>query len=231
VERRELAGDAKVLLAALPWDSEVVKAMWRYLGTQWTTSCQQDDMLDNLSDRITTQPDLVATMTVKNLALSAKILEAAAGKHTGTYQSAKTFAWLWAIGDDIAVGKQQILTQHHLGKENRHWVGLVVDGKHEIIHYGDSFGTDMPSDLREAYQWWLSQHSQSTFALRTLAIAVQELDDNSSCGFLATNSLEHFAFPDTIPLLLRSEIQMKRLKTFILAAQQMLDQVWCKSCL
>jgi len=231
VERRELAGDAKVLLAALPWDSEVVKAMWRYLGTQWTTSCQQDDMLDNLSDRITTQPDLVATMTVKNLALSAKILEAAAGKHTGTYQSANTFAWLRAIGDDIAVGKQQILTQHHLGKENRHWVGLVVDGKHEIIHYGDSFGTDMPSDLREAYQWWLSQHSQSTFALRTLAIAVQELDDNSSCGFLATNSLEHFAFPDTIPLLLRSEIQMKRLKTFILAAQQMLDQVRCKSCL
>jgi hypothetical protein len=231
VEWRELARDAKVLLAALPWDSEVVKSMWRYLGTQWTTSCQQDDMLDNLSDRITAQPDLAAMMTVKNLALSAKILEAAAGKHTGTYQSAKTFAWLRAIGDDIAVGKQQILTQHHLGKDNRHWVGLVIDGEREIIHYGDSFGTNMPSDLREAYQWWLSQHSKLIFALRTLAIAVQELDDNSSCGFLATNSLEHFAFPDTIPLLPRSEIQMKRLKTFILAAQQMLDQVRCKSCL
>jgi hypothetical protein len=186
-------------------------------------------MLDNLSDCIAAQPDLAATMTVKNLALSAKILEAAAGKHLGTYQSAKTFAWLRAIGDDIAVGKQQILTQHHLGKDNHHWVGLVVDGECEIIHYGDSFGTDMPSDLREAYQWWLSQHSKSTFALRTLAIPVQELDDNSLCGFLATNSLEHFAFPDTIPLLPRSEIQMKRLKTFILAAQQMLDQVRCKS--
>jgi hypothetical protein len=227
VERHELAGDAKVLLAALPWDSEVVKDMWRYLGTQWTTSSQQNNMLDDLSDRIAAQPHLAATMTVKNLAFSAKILEAAAGKHTGTYQSAKTFAWLRTIGDNIAVGKQQILTQHHLGKDNRHWVGLVVDGEHETIHYGDSFGSNMPSDVREAYQWWLAQHSKSTFALRTLAIAVQ--DDNSSCGFLATNSLEHFAFPDTVPLLPCSEIQIKRLRTFILVAQQMLDQVHCKT--
>jgi hypothetical protein len=170
-------------------------------------------------------------ITVKNLALSAKILEAAAGKDTGTYQSAESLAWLRAIGDDIAVGKKQILTQHHLRKDNHHWVGLVVDGEHKIIHYGDLFGSDMPSDIWEAYQWWLLQHSKSTFAIRTLAIAVQELDDNSSCGFLATNSLSHFTFPDTVPLLLHSEIQIEMLKTFILAAQRMLDQVQCKLCL
>lgn len=42
-----------------------------------TMSSQQNDMLDTLSDHITTQPELADRMCVNRLALSAKIMEAA----------------------------------------------------------------------------------------------------------------------------------------------------------
>jgi hypothetical protein len=85
--------------------------------------------------------------------------------------------------------KKCILTQHHLGKDQLHWVSLVVDGEHDIVCYGDSFGNYMPSDL--------PYH----------------------------NSLEHFAFPESVPLLACSGIQVARMSCFILASQQILAQV------
>jgi hypothetical protein len=104
-------------------------------------------------------------------------------------------------------------------------VSLVVDGEHDTVRYGDSFGDDMPSDLWDACQWWLTQHKKSPFTLETLPIGVQELHDTSSCGFLSHNSLEHFAFPESDPLLACSGIQAARMSHFILASQQILAQV------
>jgi hypothetical protein len=78
MERRELAEAATVLLATLPWDSMPVHTLWCYLGPHWTTGTQQNDLLDILSDHITTQPALAEQLQVKGLALSTKIIEAAA---------------------------------------------------------------------------------------------------------------------------------------------------------
>jgi hypothetical protein len=83
----------------------------------------------------------------------------------------------------------------------------------------------MPSDLWDACQWWLAQHKKCLFALEALPTGVQELDDASSCGFLAHNSLEHFVFPESVPLLACSGIQAARMSHFILASQQILAQV------
>ena len=121
--------------------------------------------------------------------------------------------------------KQKTLTQHHLGKDYPHWVSLVIDGEHELIQYGDLFGGNIPPDVLEAYQWWLPQHTESQFSLQWLPIAIQEVNDTSSCGFLAHNSLEHFAFPESVPLLATSEIQGARIKIFICTGEQILAQV------
>jgi hypothetical protein len=123
-------------------------------------------------------------------------------------------------------GRQGILTIHHLGKDNQHWAAIVIDGEHETIRYGNSYGVDMPHKLLNAYQWWLSQHAPSPFAIEKLPITFQE--DSSSCGFLSHNSLDHFAFPDTVPLIASSGIHAARLKTFILMANQVTDQVRSK---
>jgi Ulp1 protease family, C-terminal catalytic domain len=108
----------------------------------------------------------------------------------------------------------------HLGKTNPHWVAIVVDAKRGAIKYGDSFGNDMPFYLLEAYQWWLSQHSSTPFALEELPIATQT--DSSSCGFLSNNSLEHYAFPESVPLIRNFDIAAVRMKTFLLIGNQIL---------
>jgi hypothetical protein len=52
-ERRALAEDAKAFFGALPWDNNAVCNMWRFIGPHWTTSSMQNDLLDELSNRIT----------------------------------------------------------------------------------------------------------------------------------------------------------------------------------
>lgn len=227
VERRQLAEAAIVLLATLPWDSMPVRTLWRYLGPHWTTGTQQNDLLDILSDHITAQPVLAEHLQVKGLALSAKIIEAAAMQNTTTYKTAQTFRWIRNLGEEVVHGRKGVLTIHHLGEDNQHWVAIVIDGEHETIHYGNSYGTNMPFELLDAYQWWLSQHALSPFAIEKLPITSQE--DTSSCGLLSHNSLGHFAFPDTIPLIASSGIQAARMKTFLLMAERIVDQVYFKN--
>ena len=152
-------------------------------------------------------------------------MEAAATQDVGTYQTEKSFQWIWELGDDIVQRKQMTLTQHHLGKDCPHWVWLIIDGEHELIWYGDLFSGNIPPNILEAYQWWLSQHTESQFSLQRLPITVQEVNDTSSCGFLVHNSLEHFAFPESVPLLATSGIQVVRMKTFIRTGEQVLAQV------
>jgi hypothetical protein len=120
--------------------------------------------------------------------------------------------------------KQKTLTQHHLGMDYPHWVSLVIDGEHKLIWYGDSFSGNIPPDILEAYQW-LSQHMESQFSLQWLPIAVQAVNDTLSCGFLVHNSLENFAFPESVPLLATSGIRVVRMKTFIRTGEQVLAQV------
>jgi hypothetical protein len=162
-------------------------------------------------------------MQVRGLALSAKVIQAAATQDVGAYETAQTFRWLRRLGEDVVHGRQRVLTIHNLGMDEDHWVAIVIDGEHETIHYGNSFNKDMPLELLNAYQWWLSQHAPSAFTIEKLPITSQE--DTSSCGFLSQNSLDHFAFPDTIPLIARSGIHAARLKTFLLMAGAIIDQV------
>jgi hypothetical protein len=224
-ERRQLAGDARAFLAALPWDVEMVRTLWRFLGPHFTTGSQQDTMLDMLGDRIAARPDLAGRLHVKSLALSPKIMEAATGHETDKYATDQTFRYIRELGGDIASHKKSVLTLHHLGKDNPHFVAIVIDGESETINFGNSYGAPIPPNLLDAYQWWLSQHVSSPFRVTTLPITSQEPEDTSSCGFLADNSLQHFAFPSSVPLILRPGIQAARMKAFLLLAQQVLDQV------
>ena len=157
IERQQLAEDAKVFLAALPWDSLPVCNLWRFLGPHWTTGSQQSDLLDDLSDHIMAKPDLTERLCVQGLTLSVKITKAAALQDTGLYRTAWMFRWIHHLGDDIVLHKWSSLTLHNLGEDNQPWVALVIDGKTQTIRYGNSYGMDIAPELVEAYQWWLSQ--------------------------------------------------------------------------
>jgi hypothetical protein len=57
-------------------------------------------------------------------------MEAAATQTSDTYQTAKSFRWIRALGEDIILHQQTILTLHHRGDNNKHWVSLVIDSGH-----------------------------------------------------------------------------------------------------
>jgi hypothetical protein len=149
-ERCALAEDAKAFFRALPWDN-AVRNMWRFIGPHWTTSSMQNDLLGELSNCITAWPHLTTRLQVRNLSL--KIMEAAATQTSDTYQTAQSFRWIRALGKDRILHQQTVLTLHHLGNNNKHWVSLVIDGEHQTMHYGNLYGTEIPPDLVTACQW------------------------------------------------------------------------------
>ena len=91
----QLAEHAQVFLFILPWDSTPVCTMWHYLGPHMTMGSQQSDLLDALSDHIAAKPELNRQLCIKGLALSTKVMEAAAAAgDPHLYQTAQTFKWI-----------------------------------------------------------------------------------------------------------------------------------------
>lgn len=220
-----LAKDADEALTTLPSDSPTVGSLWRYLGLHWTTGTQQDNLLDALADRITADPILNEQLGVHGLSLTAKIIQMASLHNSHTYRTAKHFQWLCVVAESLLERNKAILTMHNLGDDNPHWVAIVVDPVHRLIRYGDGYGSAMPGDLLQAYQWWLSQHTSDTFTEDKLEITIQ--DDTSSCGLFAQNALDHFAFPLTDSLIPRSKagVRSARIQTFLFMAELVLRQV------
>jgi len=79
--------------------------------------------------------------------LTAKLAEAVATDGTDAYHTEKRFAWVRTLGEDIMKREQALLT---------------------LAHYGDSLGYPIPPDLLRNYEWWISQHSSSSFVLKDL---------------------------------------------------------------
>lgn len=230
-ERRARAEEVNMLLSSLPWginkcgvsDNEPIHTLWRFLGPHYTTGSQQNDLLEILRCRIASDPSLVQHMRVEGVDLTVKIMKAATTRGTDEYQIEQGFAWVRSLGNDLLRREQTLLTVAHLGEDNKHWVALVVDVKDKSIRYGDSLGLPIPSELLEAYTWWLAQHSPIVFENNHLPITKQE--DGSSCGTLADNCLNHFATPMISPMIKTLAIREARMSAFSCIANHVLERV------
>ncbi|KIM71317.1 hypothetical protein PILCRDRAFT_17174 [Piloderma croceum F 1598] len=217
LHRRTYAEDVNILLSELPWgikkcglsDGEPIHTLWRFLGPHFTTGSQ----LEILRSHVASDPDLVQHVRVEGTALTAKLAEAAATDGTDAYHTEKKFAWVRTLGEDIMKRRQALLTLAHLGDCNQHW---VVDVKEKAIHYGDSLESPIPPDPLQNYEWWISQHSSTSFVLKDIPVTHQE--DGSSCGVLADNGLNHFAWPKLFPLFKSSEARAAKMSAFIRVA-------------
>jgi hypothetical protein len=231
-QRRAHAEDVSILLAALPWggkkcglsDDEPIHTLWRYLGPHFTTGSQQNDMLEILRTKVAADPHLVQRLRIEGMAFTEKLRQAFATRGTEAYKTEQRFAWLRTIGEDLVETGRTLLTIAHLGDNNKHWVGLVVDAEAHVIQYGDALGSPILPDLLEAYEWWILQHTASPFQTKELQITKQE--DSSSCGILADNAVGHFALPGAFPLMKASEAcSIGRMSTFIRVANYILERV------
>ena len=193
------------------------------MGPRFTSGSQQNDLLEILRSHIAADPILVQQFRVEGVDITAKLMEAAATKGTDAYQTEQRFAWVRSIGDDMMKRQQAVLTMAHLGNKNKHWVGLVVDARDKAIYYGDSLDSPIPPNLLETYQWWILQHSSTSFDLKNLPITHQE--DGYLCGILADNALAHFALLKLFPLFKSFEARAARMSAFVRVAYHILEQV------
>jgi hypothetical protein len=185
---------------------------------------QQNDMLEILHSQVAADPTLVQGLRIEGVAFTEKLRQAANTHGTDTYKTDQRFMWLRAIGEDLVEKQRALLTIAHLGDDNKHWVRLIIDAKEQTTHYGDALNAPIPTDLFEAYEWWISQHTPSPFEMKDLQITKQE--DGESCGILADNGLNHFALPGVFPLMKASEVRtVGRMSTFIRIANHILERV------
>lgn len=227
--------EATLLLRMLPWgwakppglsDAEPLHNLHRFLGPNWLTGSQQNDMLELLRHKVDSDPELVQKFRIQGTALVPKILEAYdAG--TRTYESAQSFRWLRAVADDLVRNQAALVSTAHLEEitHEPHWTGLTLDLSQHIgkISYGDSFDEPIPRRLLEALRWWMGQHTEAHLEFEKLPIGTQT--DGFSCGMFVDNAQQHFVDPEISLIEKGGNFAHARLRTFNKIGQWALERV------
>ncbi|KAJ6590815.1 hypothetical protein B0H10DRAFT_2197604 [Mycena sp. CBHHK59/15] len=81
---RKHATETSRLLGILPWngskrglsDVSPIHTFWRYLGPEWLSSTDENDMLEMLREKITSEPELVGSVRVEVVEFTAKVTAA-----------------------------------------------------------------------------------------------------------------------------------------------------------
>ncbi|KAJ7113748.1 hypothetical protein C8R43DRAFT_839919, partial [Mycena crocata] len=196
-----LVEEAELILSMMPWafskpqglsDTEPFHNLWRFLGPNWLSGSNQNDMLELLRQYVASDPILARKFRIQGTSLGPKILEAyEAGAEA--YKKAQSFRWIRDLASDIIRNQAALITTTHLGEidDQPHWVSLVFDmsqPEHQVL-YGDSFGQPIPPALLTACRWWISQHTDTSLVLDKLPMGPQT--DGFSCGMLADNGQQH----------------------------------------
>jgi hypothetical protein len=237
IERREMAEQASNMLSVLPWGrnrpdglsngSDPIHTLWRYLGPNWLSDSEQNEMLELLRERCLDSPEKCTQFRIENTHFTDKLLEAFdAG--TDVYRDKSSFAWLRHVGMDLAQERSTVITVVHLGALNDtpHWVPLII--QKTKICFGDSFGTGIPEKLQAACLWWLRQHHVAKTVDPSIhALPITAQIDQHSCGILTDNALDYYVNGSQSPLLgsTNSDIIAQRLKKFNLVSQHIIARV------
>ncbi|KAJ6510463.1 hypothetical protein C8R45DRAFT_389538 [Mycena sanguinolenta] len=228
-EIQKCATDVAKLLGILPWnglkrglsDTAPIHTLWRFLGTEWPSSTDENDMLEILRERIASDSHLAGCVRVEAVELTAKLTAAFEKRETVDYRQSR---WLSTLGTDVFEHGERLVTIAHLGVHDRrkHWVAIHIDGPGRLLRYGDSFNNDIPPTLRQAYEWWASQHISDLLQFDALPTSNQT--DGHSCGILSGNAAERAVYPE-IPAMEQSNIGLERLRMFSKIANRILDRI------
>lgn len=219
-----LADEASSLMMLLPYgvlrpsglsDTSPIHEIYRYLGTIWLSEVHINDLLEVLRREVISVGKHATQ--IEGTPLTDKIITAYNLQKHMVYATEQAYAWIRTIGNELVQKRSTLITAVYLGTITgaKHWVPLVISNGGATISYGDSLGEPIPPKLRNAYTWWLQQHSPTiTSSLTTLPVTDQT--DTFSCGILMMNSLRHFVNPTKYPLVggLKAGIVSERLKAF-----------------
>ncbi|KAJ6542431.1 hypothetical protein B0H10DRAFT_2244616 [Mycena sp. CBHHK59/15] len=197
--------------------------LWRFLGTNWLSTTDENDMLELLRERVAGDPELVGSVRIESAYLSDKLAHAFKKRDSVNYED-PGMRWLNSLGNDIFCHGERLITIAHLWAHNteKHWIAVDVDGPKRMLRYGDSFGEEIPPLLRAAFEWWASKHGQDPLIVDTLSSSMQT--DGHSCGIFAPNAAEHSVYPES-PLIKQDDVVLVRLTMFNRLANRILDRI------
>src|SRR5260221_7666106 len=109
-ERRILAEQAMLYIAALPWavnkpsglsDNEPIHSLWRYLGPNWLSGSNQNDLLELLRHQLAGQPDVARKYRVENTDTAEKLLSVYRSRQQIHYAEERSLEWLRTLAKDL----------------------------------------------------------------------------------------------------------------------------------
>ena len=222
-ERRMLAKQAMLYIAALPWDvekprglsdNEPIHSLWRYLGPNWLSGSNQNDLLELLRHQLAGQPDVARKYRVENTDTAEKLLSVYRSRQQIHYAEERSLEWLRTLAKDLIQNAATLIMVQNLTNitGSPHWVPLALSVDKYTLLFGDSLGNGIPEELRKAYTWWMAQHKitkpesptskkfEADTPITVNPMSIGRQIDGHACGVLANNALHHLIEPNRIPL-------------------------------
>ena len=174
-----------------------IKDLCQFASRDWMSGSNLNAMLDVMYKQVkAADPTVEHKFKIQNTYFCAR-LRSAHSSHLRGQTSPGSLSFLQNVGTLLVDNPHSICFLAHV--HGNHWTSVAIDAITQQIHYGDSNQGSVPDDLKNATEWWLSNHFTSAFTWMQLCITPQS--DLHSCGLLAANALMHYVSPDIHPLL------------------------------
>ncbi|KAJ7708426.1 hypothetical protein B0H16DRAFT_1481388 [Mycena metata] len=161
-----------------------------FLGSVWLRTTNVDIMMEDLRERVASDPELAAKVIVAPLAFSDAIL--------GLKKGGEGNKLLKSYEREIREGgKEKIIFPANIG--NQHWVGGEMDFKQATIGFGDSVPGyfKAPAKLIKNLGDWGWQRFGDKFQWDYDALEHGVQRDGFSCGIVTRNTVERKVYPAT----------------------------------
>ncbi|KAK1233853.1 hypothetical protein PQX77_002971 [Marasmius sp. AFHP31] len=223
----KLVSEVQTALRNLPWSGnikgfedfdETVKVT-SYCTNAWLATIHEHQLIELLREDLQltpTSPTLIAD-TYHPQKLADAYYDAQ------SYMTKKAYGWLRAQGQELATGlRDSMCTIANIG--SNHWVALAIDFRKEQVYYGDSLGGKIDSELRQSYDWWIRQHTDTEADFKWIPMSITEQQDGFSCGIFAANALAHHLDSTGHPLLAPEDAVEKRLEILLPVVRRHIDE-------
>ncbi|KAF8207331.1 hypothetical protein K438DRAFT_1962263 [Mycena galopus ATCC 62051] len=190
-----------------------------FLGTVWLTTNNVDIMMEDLAERVASDPELADRVIVAPLAFTNAVL----GARKGEYTKGKAQLLHRYESEIKEKKKEKIVFPANVG--NYHWIAGVIDFPNNSIDFGDSMPNcfQPPVILIKGLQRWLQKQFSDNFPCNYDALEHGVQRDSFNCGVVMRNTCERALYPST-PLWIPRAAVRERLQHFLKYATKQVQE-------
>ncbi|KAK6966380.1 hypothetical protein R3P38DRAFT_2816382 [Favolaschia claudopus] len=195
-----------------------------FLGTVWLKTNNIDIMMEDLADRVASDPGVAGKVIVAPLAFANAVLAARKGEYTR--EKARL---LHRYECEVKEHKKERIV-FPANVANCHWIAGVIDFRHKTISFGDSMSEWVAPEERlvGGLMRWLQMQFGGGFSCEYDGLEHGNQQDNFSCGVVMENTCQRAIFPNT-PLWIPRLAVRARLEHFLKYASTQVERVESKT--